>query len=1135
MEHNHDRYEDVTAYIRAYSYPTKIKRSERASDIGEGKQKGGKSELVDLPAYSYECLTFDTETVLTPGKTLLYGWYIVTGYSLDESFSRALAEQDGLKPEWRDVLKEVGIFYGNELTEEEIETIKHYCTGRTVGEIGRELGVEVQSRYAAPRIMHVSQFVEMMYQRAFMKELLVVGLNLPFDLSRLLPNPGSWYEPEGKNKGSFMLKLSPTRPGVRIYHVGYAKNLYSLERYTHLNREGKRVTGRAYDNMHFLDLQQASGALLGPGSHSLENLGKTLNILKRLRKKDRPETDYRPQKETLDYALQDVLATYACYMKLRSLYAKHDLSSVTKLWNLVSGASLGKAYLKKIGLRSFKEQHPDFPVDVTGYAMNAFMGGRSEIAVRLKPVRGRLRDFSGQYPLVCSLLGMQKYWLAGHIGVDRQAQEKAQSLLDKTVDELLAFLHDKQNWKELLMLCKVKLEGGLDRFPVRAEYGKLEEDDQEQKTSSTNIAIPYVRSDYPLWYTIQDCIASKLLTGNTPEIVEAIEFVASNEQYPVKPVQVMGESTAKIDLSKEEFFTRIGDLRQEYKALVKQAEKDGREEEKAYYDSVQTALKLLQNSTSYGSLVEILLSEPMDQEQEIFFHTIDGEQKAALVERTETPGKFFSPLGPFITASGRLLLAIAERLGVNAGFGLDPGESRPPHAFCDTDSMFYVCPPGFSWEDFVRWDEEIGAWFQALSPYAGNTDVFKLEIPDAYCFAVSAKRYVLYTVREETRERQVQASNGRRMVTTTEHYTVRSPTIVKLSSHGLGAIQAPYNDTDSPFSDVPEPVGEAKKYRRWIYDLWYRAVYEIENEAREREYELQRSLVTKAHKGFSQTAMHQITISSPHVMNAYEKIGKISPFSFFTLLPPISKERVTFSFAAMGKNASTSEKDFYEEVASKQTPFYTMPHNMGELGEIYRCDNNERVPDFFQPSTISEQLSGYFEHQELKANNPKGVGVMGIRMVHIVRIRYMGKEVSERLEEIAEESNGYVDQWREQIFTSTEERESEVDRTRRLLRRLPLADVLFVSDVNRRTLLNFLHGEVSPNIKTLNAVKRAVSVLESGSYDDSWHTAWPPDFLAKVIKCSEEQARNIRSGQVSFTMQEKRRILAQLKQRSKSS
>ena len=1102
--------DNVTAYIRAYSKTshTDGRSKRRGNKRHEEKVMAGFHHM--LPVYPYQCLTFDTETLTTPDKTLLYGFYMLTGYSRDEVLDMFLSGT--LIPEKRDVIREVGVFYGDDLTTEEVKIVRTHAQNTKLSDLGALLGVAVQSIDMHLRVKSTEQFVEWMYCLARREHLLVIGLNLPFDLSRLLPASTSWHEGTGKHKGAFCLELAEDKPCIRIYHVGFAKNLYSLEQAFHMEN-GRKVRDRAYENMHFLDLSQLSGALLGPGAWSLHALGKTLNISSELRKLERPEEDYRPTPEKLTYALQDVIATYACYMRLRDLYAKHDLSEQTDVWNLVSGASLGKAYLKKIGIRSFSEQHPQFPQEVVGYAMNAFMGGRSEIGVRLKPVRGRLRDYTSEYPLVCSLLGLQRYWLAESITVNRDALDKVQAILNLSVYELLDFLHDPSNWKDLVILCKVRLSTGCDRFPIRANYGIME--DQNQTATSTNIALPFVSSDVDAWYCIQDVIASKLLTGCTPEVIEAIELVASTEQYKVNPINIMGEQSARIDLTRDEFFTRIIDLKQEYDALAKGATTP---EAKEYNTSIKTALKLLANSTSYGSLVEVRTSEPSDKTggEEVVYFDASGKQCYAMVERTEQPGKYFSPLGPFITASGRLMIAIAERLGMDAGFGLvNEQGNRSVFAFCDTDSMFYVCPDGMEWEEFVRKDDAIGEWFQTLSPYANNAEVFKLERPDAYCFAISAKRYCLYTIeeRDEEIEAVVLRKVGRstRYVREMQTVTRRIPIMLKVSSHGLGAIQDPYKrDADgkslSQFPEIPAP-SPSLGVRRWIYDLFYKGVYAIENNMNVRgNMVLQHHPITGvpilngSEIGLTEVCQHQVTITSPHLLRTYNKLVNIRPFSFFTLLPDPSIIGLMFFNNSLemditnaldrGEDKETvqkmmSEKQgkmaYYQSLAKAHTPLYSASLVTSTLYPLFRCDNNEEVPDYIRLKSVSDMLIKYFQHSEMKAANYDGWGVMQMRHIHITGVKYMGKEISERFEETSEEALGLIRHWDVMEYGRGDEANIEAtEMFLRKLRRYDMHDLMYVSGLHRAAIDDTLNKRRHPANKTLVALDKALSFIEIG-------------------------------------------------------
>jgi hypothetical protein len=128
---------------------------------------------------------------------------------------------------------------------------------------------------------------------------------------------------------------------------------------------------------------------------------------------------------------------------------------------------------------------------------------------------------------------------------------ETRALLDRiTVDALLS----KDIWTQFPIL--VRLEPNADIFPVRARYG-----DAEQAT----IGVNYLTSDRSHWFTLADCIASKLLTGKVPEIVEAIAFEAGPAQAGLQPIKISGNNEYAVDPSVDDFFKHIIELRQETK------------------------------------------------------------------------------------------------------------------------------------------------------------------------------------------------------------------------------------------------------------------------------------------------------------------------------------------------------------------------------------------------------------------------------------------------------------------------------------------------------------------------------------------------------------------------------------------
>ena len=186
----------------------------------------------------------------------------------------------------------------------------------------------------------------------------------------------------------------------------------------------------------------------------------------------------------------------------------------------------------------------------------------------------------------------------------------------------------------------------------------------------------------------------------------------------------------------------------------------------------------------------------------------EGKGSPKQLLKSENPGTYFHPLfGTLITGAARLMLAMTERLVIDAGLDW---------AFCDTDSMAIAKPEAMSEAEFFRRVPSVVDWFAPLNPYAEKGSLLKIEevnyelergrpskrLRSLYCLAVSAKRYVLYNLDREGR-----------------------PVIRKASAHGLGHLLAPYEEGEAPAS-IPRPAVPLKDIgvERWQYDLWYRII-----------------------------------------------------------------------------------------------------------------------------------------------------------------------------------------------------------------------------------------------------------------------------------------------------------------------
>src|SRR5262249_60597792 len=96
--------------------------------------------------------------------------------------------------------------------------------------------------------------------------------------------------------------------------------------------------------------------------------------------------------EHLDYARRDVLVTVELLAAARREFDRHPLALEAP--KAYSPASIGKAYLRAMGVRPPLEQTPDCPRDVLTAAMAAFFGGPAECRIRKVPVPVVLTDFT---------------------------------------------------------------------------------------------------------------------------------------------------------------------------------------------------------------------------------------------------------------------------------------------------------------------------------------------------------------------------------------------------------------------------------------------------------------------------------------------------------------------------------------------------------------------------------------------------------------------------------------------------------------------------------------------------------------------------------------------------------------------
>ncbi|CAM3066403.1 DNA-directed DNA polymerase [Sphingomonas antarctica] len=702
--------------------------------------KGGKRRE-PLGASSWT-LIFDCETTTHPGQALRFG-----AYQLRNSGS----------------LIEAGLFYDPEgVTPDELATLSNHASAN---------GLKLRTREG---------FVDdVFFARAYAVRATIVGFNLPFDISRLAIKHGT-ARMRGRPGFTFTLSDQKIYPHVRVQHmsrraasIGFAATMRQRSASGHRRRGLETPVRRG----HFIDVKTLAGALFARG-FSLASLSKFLKV-------ENPKLDFDDfdgpiTDDMARYAVRDVQATWECYAELLTRFDRLGLSQ-TIAEKVYSEASIGKGYLREMGVMPWRKAQPDVPRQLLANIMGSYFGGRSEVRIRREIRQVILTDFLSMYPTVCTLMGLWQFVIAKDM-TWRDATAETQTFL-KTVD--LAALQSQATWRQLTTLVRVIPDG--DIFPVRAAYNG-----DVQATIGAN----YLSADTPMWFTLADCIAAKLLSGKVPQIVEAVRFDAGERQVGLLPILIGGNPDYCVDPNEDDFFKRVIELRQSIKGERDSATGDA----KAALDTEQNALKIAANATSYGIYIEQNVDEH-HQPVKTTVHSTTAAPFSFATLKAENPGTYFHPLlGTLITGAARLMLAIAETLATDSGL---------EWTFCDTDSMALAKPAEMAGADFAKRVAGVVDWFAPLNPYDFAGSILQIEKVNAsletgeahplYCLAISSKRYALFNL----------ASDG-------------TPIMRKVSAHGLGHLLAPYGYDDAPAHFLtPDKSVLGSGIERWHCDLWH--------------------------------------------------------------------------------------------------------------------------------------------------------------------------------------------------------------------------------------------------------------------------------------------------------------------------
>ena len=947
-------------------------------------------------------LVFDTETTTDPTQRLLFGSYRY--YRWTDQLSLECVEE--------------GLFYGDDLQERDpaaFEQLRSYAATHHA-DVAKDLDPTLHLRSRR-------EFIDRVFWRsAYRAPALVVGFNLPFDLSRLAVDVGV---ARGRFRGGFSFVLSDYwdaaagcfrenrfRPRIGIKHLDSARAFIGFMRPVKVQDEDRprprqRGTTGVFQG-RFLDLRTLAFALTNT-KHSLASACDAFSVTqgKAVAGGHGIITD-----AYIDYNRRDVLASAELLEHLRAEFDRHPIH--LDPCKAFSPASLSKAYLTAMRITPPLVKFGNIDPSELGATMTAYYGGRAEARVRRTAVPVVYTDFLSMYPTVNTLLGLWDWLIAEELQVVDATDEVKRLLANITLDECF----DPVLWKQLGFYALITPKD--DIVPVRAQY--------DGASDAFNIGVNRLTADTPMWYAGPDVVASALLAGHPPAVVRAFRLVPRDRQKRLRSVALGG--AIPVDPARDDFFRAVIEAR---KSLDGSATEQQR---------MNKFLKVLANSGSYGVFAQMDRHErPAGERISLQIYGVDGSFDVH-ADAEEKPGRYcFPPMAALITAGARLMLALLERCVTDAG---------GTYAFCDTDSMAIVATETGGLVPCLGGPERlhdgtpairalsqdavnaIVARFEALNPYDPTVvpgSILEIERENynengerhqLYAYVISAKRYALFTVGPSD-----------------------EVTIHKYSEHGLGHLM---NPTD------PEAMD-----RDWIRQAWAAMIGEA-----------------LGHEDVSppwldEPAVSRLTISSPFVHRPFDTTrfrlpysDRVKPMNFVLSVP----------VAPFGHPAGVDPHRFHLIGAFTTDPRQRLTQPWFDIHSRERYGITTSDPTggrIVRVKSYGDVLAEYRTHPEPKSADREGhpcdratVGLLYRREVHVGSIVYVGKE-SNRLEEVEQ---GVVHDWQDVQDVYTDPRHDDWVTLVVPVLKLVKADVLaLATGLSSRTIKSLRNGKSRPHRK----------------------------------------------------------------------
>jgi hypothetical protein len=604
---------------------------------------------------------FEGERWAPAGQALLFGCAVI-----------------GRTADWR--IEREAIFYPDDLPESGVVALGKYVEERTwtrgaspkkegdpepdlIWRDEARLGTPINGRSIKVKLLPLSEFLKLFYCVAYGDRSLIIGYDLPRELTRLASD---WCEiKKGENVGGWKLvlwtfrdpKTGEQKPSAgwrpRIILKRVAPNVTFIK---FTGRRGSRYQGE------FLDLSNLAHALTGRHWKLTEALSAfTCEVIDKHIEQGRITPGHvKNCRRDVHTTVRLAEALVGLFDRLHPVSRRHLGGHVSET-RLFSPGGLARAYLTAVRFRA-----PAVPQNRLGTCVAASFGGRAGVQVRGRPPVMHV-DYRRQYAMVFLLQGLQELLSAERLEFVEDTATVREFVKGFTADQL----YRPETHRKLNVLCWVKAAGEI--LPVRAGFKERAASGADQ--FSLAITPRHSVEPIPLW--LADVIAAKLERpqGQPPEVIRAERIVPIGRQT-LRKTRLFGG--AVFDPRKDQLL----------KVLVEGAEQFNRGEGR-HANIAETIRRLIIQGVkaegsimAYGALAETHAADLLPGRSEEVTLLNDAGSLRRSLRHPEDPGAFACPpIAGLVSAGGRLLLAAIHHL-VNERGGIV--------AACDTDGAYIV-------------------------------------------------------------------------------------------------------------------------------------------------------------------------------------------------------------------------------------------------------------------------------------------------------------------------------------------------------------------------------------------------------------------------------------------------------------